>query len=157
MLQVAQEVKIEMLSCWFEQFLLQPWVDMLHHFSDTSSLAVFEDAALFQDRGLGHSTLLYCFHKTRRLFVVFTIWASNLQLGPATTLKTEDLHRSRVDDRDDRLLPPRDFEEITEVVRNDLKIVPGTWKSGGCRWQVARHWKRIFRKSSFLSDLAGLW
>jgi hypothetical protein len=56
---------------------------------------------------------------------VFTIWASNLQLGPATTLKTEDLHRSRVDDRDDRLLPPRDFEEITEVVRNDLKIVRG--------------------------------
>ena len=108
-----------MLSCWFEQFLLQPWVDMLHHFSDTSSLAVFEDAALFQDRGLGHSTLLYAFTRQEGYLLCSQFGPATCNSGPS--LKTEDLHRSRVDDR----LPPRDFEEITEVVRNDLKIVRG--------------------------------
>ena len=54
------------------------------------------------------------------------------QFGPVTfnsgpsSLKTEDLHRSCIGPASvDRLLSPRDFEEITEVVRNDLKIVRG--------------------------------
>ena len=97
---------------------------MLHHFSDTSSLAVFEDAALFQDRGLGHSTLLYAFTRQEGYLLCSQFGPATCNSGPST-LKTEDLHRFRVDDHDDRLLPPRDFKEITEVVRNDLKIVRG--------------------------------